>query len=136
MKKRANDQPINKAKSDQPKSEENLLAPVDSDFDAAGEHDRSISGEDIIRCVDGHWIHRDGTPIPAGRQEMLVMGTTQALQHWQDGRPIETIWKMPGQPLPEAEALSAEIPCDEPFADGAMNVHCKHKCIRLGKKTC
>ena len=66
-------------------------------------------------------------PSRPADKKMLVMGTTQALQHWQDGRPIETIWKMPGQPLPEAEALSAEIPCDEPFADGAMNVHCKHK---------
>ena len=78
MKKRANDQPINKAKSDQPKSEENLLAPVDSDFDAAGEHEHSIRGEDIIRCVDGHWIHRDGTTVPVDK-EMLVMEATPSV---------------------------------------------------------
>jgi hypothetical protein len=48
---------------------------------------------------------------------MLVLGTTTALQHWSDGKPIETIAT---HPLPDVADLNAAIPENEwePGLDG------------------
>jgi hypothetical protein len=61
----------------------------------------------ILRCVDGHWSDRDGLTPPA---ELLAMGTTTALQCWQDGTPTDTIVERPGEPLPDVNELNAKIP--------------------------
>ena len=61
----------------------------------------------ILRCVDGHWSDRDGLTPPA---ELLAMGTTTALQCWQDGTPTDTVVERPGKPLPDVNELNAQIP--------------------------
>jgi hypothetical protein len=69
-----------------------------------GANDRLLQGT-IIRCVDGHWSDRDGVVFTPDTQ-MIVLGTTQALQRWQDQTPIETILKKPGERLPDAKAAA------------------------------
>jgi hypothetical protein len=61
----------------------------------------------ILRCVDGHWSDRDGLAPPA---ELLAMGTSSALQCWQDGMPTDTVVEQPGEPLPDVNELNAQIP--------------------------
>jgi hypothetical protein len=97
--------------SDDNKNNENN-SPVEDDFDVGGGTDRLIRGE-MLRYVDGHWATRDGISFPTGTQ-MLVIGTTQALQHWHDGMPIETIT---ARPLPSVDDLNAAIP-KEDWEDG------------------
>jgi hypothetical protein len=80
-----------------------------------GANDRLLQGT-IIRCVDGHWSDRDGVAFSPDTQ-MIVLGTTQALQRWQDQTPIETILKKPGERLPDVKALNAAIPQSE-WEDG------------------
>jgi hypothetical protein len=60
-----------------------------------GANDRLLQGT-IIRCVDGHWSDRDGVAFSPDTQ-MIVLGTTQALQRWQVQTPIETILKKPAR---------------------------------------
>jgi hypothetical protein len=73
--------------------------------------DRVIQGT-ILRCIDGHWSDRDGRNFPPGMQ-LLALATTELLQHWQDEKPIETIIKVPGRPLPSVNSLNAKIPESE-----------------------
>jgi len=95
--------------SDNRKNDEsNLPVPVDDDFGAGGNSERLIQGT-ILRCVDGHWSDRDGVSYSTGT-EMLVLGTMQALQHWQDGMPIETITI---RPFPDLDELNSSIPEDQ-----------------------
>jgi hypothetical protein len=95
---------------EQMKTETSLVVPI-NDFDATGSSDRLIKGT-ILKCVDGRWTDRDGISITANAV-MLALGTTQALQHWQDGMPIETIVKQAGQPFPDVQELNAAIPQEE-----------------------
>jgi hypothetical protein len=88
--------------------ESNLPIPIEDDFDAGATTDRLIQGV-ILRCVDGRWSDRDGVSFPNGTQ-MLCMGTTQAVQRWQDKTPIETYTE---RPLPDVELLNEAIPKDQ-----------------------
>lgn len=75
----------------------------DNDVDTG---DRLIQGA-IVRCVDGVWSTTDGSPLPT---ELIAVSTATALQHWQDGLPIETIKKEVGKPLPDVDELNSQIP--------------------------
>src|SRR5262245_53887601 len=75
-------------------------------------YERLIQG-DLLKCVDGRW-----TPQPP--PELLVVGTTRALQCWSDGKPVDTIIERPSEPLPDLDGLNAQIPQKEwePGLDG------------------
>jgi len=88
--------------------ESNLPIPIEDDFDAGTMSDRLIQGV-FIRCVDGRWSDRDGVSFPTGMQ-MVVLGTTQAVQHWKNKKPIEAFTK---RPLPDIELLNEAVPKDE-----------------------
>jgi hypothetical protein len=70
--------------------------------------DRLIRGQ-FLRCVDGFWQNRDGVALPAGMR-LLALHTARALQRWEDKRPTQTIIESEGSPLPDLDALNAEIP--------------------------
>jgi hypothetical protein len=94
---------------------ENLLVTADDGFNGTAANERMIQGT-IVKCVDGHWTDRDGLPLQPGTQ-LLVLASTSIVQCWQDQRPIDTIIKQPGQPLPDVDELNAQIPEDE-WEDG------------------
>ena len=73
---------------------------------AKREKPRLIQGV-IAKCVDGRWADSDGLPLPA---ELLVVGTTRALQCWKDQYPVDTIIEQPDEPLPDVDELNAKIP--------------------------
>jgi hypothetical protein len=73
--------------------------------------DRIIQGE-ILRCVDGYWSLRDGTAI-APDTSLLAIATNEALQHWRDQTVVNEIRKRPGEALPDADELNAQISCSE-----------------------
>jgi hypothetical protein len=79
---------------------------------------RVIQGE-IVRCVDGRWSTRDGVEFTP-KTQMLALGTTQAVQCWQDRMPVDTIVAMPGEDLPDVAELNAKVPESEwePGIDG------------------
>jgi hypothetical protein len=77
---------------------------------AVASGDRVIQGE-ILKCTDGVWASRDGLPPP--KRPLLVLATATVLQLWQEERPVETIVKRPGEPLPDVDALNAKIPMKE-----------------------
>jgi hypothetical protein len=89
---------------------ENLPAVVvDHDgFDDTGADDRLIQGT-IIRCVDGVWSAKDETSF-SKETRLIVLNTSEALQRWENQRPVETIIKKPGQRLPDLDELNAKIP--------------------------
>jgi hypothetical protein len=64
----------------------------------------------LIKCVDGRWSDADGLAPP---DQLLVIGTTKALQCWQEQRPIDTIVETPGEPLPDVDALNEKIPRED-----------------------
>src|SRR5262249_51933858 len=71
----------------------------------------------ILKNVDGRWSAKDGTTLRDGEQ-YLGLGTTEALQCWQDGMPSEDpILKEPGKDLPDVDELNAKIP-KENWEDG------------------
>jgi len=92
-----------------PMKNENLPAVADYDgFDDTNIDDRLIQGT-ILRCTDGLWGAKDGTPLsPEAR--FVALTTAEALQRWQDQRPVETILKQSGQRLPDIDKLNAKIP--------------------------
>jgi hypothetical protein len=63
-----------------------------------------------LKCVDGHWNDADGLIPP---DQLLVIGTTKALQCWQEQKPIHTIVETPGEPLPDIDTLNEKIPREE-----------------------
>jgi hypothetical protein len=70
-------------------------------------NNRLIKGQ-IIRWSESHgWVDRDGLRPP---EILLVIAVTEAVQKWQDKRPIETITV---KPLPDVEQLNAGIPKSE-----------------------
>jgi hypothetical protein len=71
----------------------------------------------ILKCVDGRWKDADElTPPP----QLLVVGSTRALQCWSDSKPVDTIVEQPDEPLPDVDELNAQIPEKEwePGLDG------------------
>jgi hypothetical protein len=65
----------------------------------------------LLKCVDGKWTDGDGLTPSA---EMLVIGTTRGLQCW--GREqdlLDEIPEEPDKPLPDVDALNAQIPEEE-----------------------
>jgi len=65
----------------------------------------------ILKCIDGRWTDGDGLTPPS---EMLVIGITHALQCWgKEQDLLDTIIEQPDQPLPDPEALNAQIPEEE-----------------------
>lgn len=87
---------------------ENLPAVSDDGFDDGGDESRIIKGE-IYRCVDGNWSEKDGTPFPPGTKR-IALAVAEAVQRWQDQRPIETITD---KPLPNIDELNATVPVSE-----------------------
>jgi hypothetical protein len=82
---------------------------IDHDgFDDTGVDDRLIQGT-IIRCVDGVWSAKDETSF-SKETRLIVLNTSEALQRWENQRPVETIIKKPGQRLPDVDELNAKIP--------------------------
>jgi hypothetical protein len=67
---------------------------------------RVIQGT-ILACVDGHWTDRDGLTPPT---ELLVLGTTRALQCWRDGQVLDALIDSDGEPLPDVDELNAQVP--------------------------
>jgi hypothetical protein len=95
--------------TEEAKKIENLPAVADHDgFDDAGIDDHLIQGT-IIRCVDGVWSAKDGSILSPARR-LVVLNTAEALQRWENQRPVETIVKQPGQRLPDLDELNAKIP--------------------------
>jgi hypothetical protein len=65
----------------------------------------------ILKCVDGRWTDGDGLVPPS---EMLVIGITHALQCWgKEQDLLDYIIEQPDQPLPDVDALNAQIPEEE-----------------------
>jgi hypothetical protein len=85
---------------------------------ANGKGEKLIRGV-IVRCVEGIWKDADGTLIPQ-EKKLVAWATNEALQRWEDKRPVETIVKCPGVPLPDLDDLNAKIPQKEwePGIDG------------------
>jgi hypothetical protein len=44
---------------------------------------------------------------------LIALKIAMAVQRWKDQQPIETLVKVPGQPLPDIDALNAKIPKKE-----------------------
>ena len=89
------------------KPKENLPAVIDDDgFNDVDQSDRLIQGT-IAQCVDGVWGAKDETELPS---DLLALSTALALQRWEDGLPVETIIKRPGEPLPDVDELNKKIP--------------------------
>lgn len=98
--------------SEEPKTENQVtVIPGADGFDDIDAGDRLIQGT-IIKCVDGHWAAKDGTAI-SPETKLIALATATALQHWSDQRPVETIVKRPGQPLPDVDELNVRIPKKE-----------------------
>jgi hypothetical protein len=45
--------------------------------------------------------------------QFFVFGVTKGLQRWEDERVVDEIKKTPGEPLPDVEALNAQVPQDQ-----------------------
>jgi hypothetical protein len=80
--------------------------------------DQVRNGE-ILKFVDGRWSPRGGPELPHGTK-MLFGGMLKALQHWEFQALIDEIVEKPGEHLPSAKKLNAEIPQSEwePGLDG------------------
>jgi hypothetical protein len=61
----------------------------------------------IARFNSGTWADATGAPLP---EELIVTGTTRALQCWSGGKPIDTITE---HPLPNLDDLNNQIPVEE-----------------------
>jgi hypothetical protein len=64
----------------------------------------------LIKCVDGRWHDRDKLAVPS---KLLALATTTIIQCWREQMPVDTIFKHPGQPLPNVDELNAKIPENE-----------------------
>jgi hypothetical protein len=94
--------------NENPKNIENKLPiPIEDDSDDGAANNRLIQGT-LLRCIDGRWSDRDGVQFPTGTL-MLCLGTTKAVQHWQNKKSIETITT---RPLPDVELLNGAIAKD------------------------
>jgi hypothetical protein len=90
--------------------QERLPIPTDGYDDDDGNDQRLIRGE-IAKAVDGIWSIKNGGNFPP-KTQLLALSTATALQHWQDGLPVETIVKTPGKPFPSVAKLNEAIPAN------------------------
>ena len=90
---------------------QHLPAVPDDGFDDTSSDNRLIQGS-VARCVDGVWSTGDGTKLTPDMQ-WIALGTAEAIQRWKNNKPVETIKKTPGVPLPDVEGLNAKIPQSE-----------------------
>jgi hypothetical protein len=81
------------------------LSIYDDGFDDTSTDNRLIQGT-LIRCVDGVWSSKDKLELP---DKLLALGTVEALQRWENGKPTETITKKAGEALPDVEELNSTI---------------------------
>jgi hypothetical protein len=86
------------------------IAENEDGFDEVESNDRIIQGE-LLKCVDGNWTDRDGLSVP--NTPLLALSTATIIQRWENQKPIETIFKRPGQPFPDIDDLNAAIPQSE-----------------------
>src|SRR6516162_11714955 len=77
-------------------------------FDGADDNDRLIKGA-ILKNIDGRWSAKDGTILQDG-ELFLGLGTTEAVQGWQNNMPRDVIMKQPGESLPDVDQLNEQIP--------------------------
>jgi hypothetical protein len=113
-----------------PMKNENLPTVTDHDgFDDTDIDNRLIQGT-ITRCVDGVWSAKDETPFSKDTR-LIVLNTAEALQRWENQRPVETILKSPGQTLPDLDELNAKIPRKrwEKGLDGQLRAPWVHQYI-------
>jgi hypothetical protein len=80
-----------------------------ADVDPA-EAGRTVVQGAILRCVDGRWRTRENVDFDG--VSMLALAVKQALQRWKEQKPVETIIKQTGQPLPDLDEVNAKIPQD------------------------
>jgi hypothetical protein len=78
---------------------------VSDGFTAAADG-RVIRGQ-LIKCVDGHWSSKTAADLP---EKLLAIGVLNILQRWENQKPVDVITAKPGEPLPDLDALNAEIP--------------------------
>jgi hypothetical protein len=71
---------------------------IDDCFEATT-NDRVIQGE-LLKCKDGRWNIE-------GDHLFLAIGTTECVQRWESGKPVETVT---AKPLPDIDLLNAAIP--------------------------
>jgi hypothetical protein len=63
----------------------------------------------FLRCVDGSWSCGDDR-LPPGTK-LLALSATAVLQHWSEGKVIETEWSEAGKSLTDIrDSYNAEIP--------------------------
>ena len=92
-----------------PMKNENLPAVADHDgFDDTNIDDHLIQGT-IVRCVDGIWSAKDEASF-SKETRLIVLKSAEALQRWENQRPVETIPKHHGEALPDLDELNAKIP--------------------------
>jgi hypothetical protein len=96
--------------NEEAKSEKRIITINDDGFEDSSDSDRLLQGTRFV-CIDGKWTKPDGTEIPTDKR-FLVLGTAEAIQHWQDGTLIKEIIKKIGEPLADIEELNAKIPKD------------------------
>ena len=86
----------------------------DDGFDGALTSGRLIKGTILRWNETNGWLDRDGLRPP---EPLLVLACSEALQRWQNKRPIETITS---KPLPDLQDLNAAVPQQEwePGLDG------------------
>jgi len=90
--------------------ETDIPASTDDGFvDAAERNDEQLIRGIVAKCVDGNWADRDRARIPPGTK-FVAWATAEAVQHWQNKLPVQTIIKKPGTPLPDIDELNAKIP--------------------------
>jgi hypothetical protein len=89
----------------------NLPMPLETDgFDDTGDTSNRVIKGGLLKCIDGIWTV-DGLPAP--KVPLLALSTGTILQNWANQKPIEMIWKRPGQPFPDVDDLNAAVPQSE-----------------------
>jgi hypothetical protein len=84
---------------------------TETDF-IPGNSDQVIQGE-IIKYVDGRgWTTKEGNAL-AENLELIALSTRQVLQRWGQQMPVETVFAVPGETLPDVDDLNAKIPEEE-----------------------
>jgi hypothetical protein len=90
----------------------NLPAMQDDGWNDRETDDRTIQGTSL-KCVDGVWTRgKETTPLPSDT-ELIAISTLTCLVRFRGEELPETIFKQPGQDLPDPDALNAEIPESE-----------------------
>jgi hypothetical protein len=90
---------------------------TDDGFEDTDNDGRLIQGG-IIKFDAPNWKRSDGGTLA---DKYLPVGTVTVLQRWEKQRPVETIVKEPGKPLPDIDELNSNVPAEkwELGVDGA-----------------